>query len=185
MADTSRGDASKAVNRNWLLASGTVVVGLSGLFVDERRARRKGKRREDAVDWLFAEDPDGEDGFDGFEPLAEAPRTMRPLANQTHESVAPASPPVLLLEVRPRMLAGEVPGVRALGRQTVLMPDATENPPFVVPPLGGSSPGFRRKPVLATPTTSSRLRSRSTDGYFVPCGQFRGHNTSIDKIGGL
>ena len=74
------------------------MVGLSGLFVDERRARRKGKRREDAVDWLFGEDPDGEDGFDEFQPLAEAPGTMQQLEDETDESAGPASPRVLSVE---------------------------------------------------------------------------------------
>ncbi len=35
---------------------------------------------------------------------------------------------------------------------------ATGNAPFVVPPLGGSSPGFRLKPVLRTSATSSRAQ---------------------------
>ena len=117
-ADMSQGDAPKAAKRNALLAGGMVLVGLSGLFVDERRARRKSKRREDAVDWLFGEYPEGEDGYDGTEPLTEARRTMQQLEDETNESVGPASPPALLVEVYPRALAGEVPrryqGVRAL-----------------------------------------------------------------------
>ena len=167
-ADTSQGDAPKAAKRNALLAGGMVAVGLSGLFVDERRARRKGRRREDAVDWLFGEDPDGEDGFDEFEPLAEAPGTMQQDRRRSPRIVGRRSPPALLVESPLAALAVEGPGVSALGRQTVATPDATENPPFVVPPLGGSSPGFRLKPVLRTSATSSRVRSKSSDAYLRP-----------------
>ncbi|MGO8753386.1 MAG: putative toxin, partial [Thermoguttaceae bacterium] len=173
-ADTSQGDAPKTAKRNALLAGGMVVVGLSGLFLDERRARRKGRRREDAVDWLFGEDPDGEDGFDEFEPLAEAPGTMRQDEDEAHESFGPASPPALLLELRPRPHGVERPGVMPLGRRTVLMPNPIKSPPFVVPLLGGSSPGFRLKPVLPPPTTSSRVRRRPSDAYFAPTALRRG-----------
>ena len=45
---------------------------------------------------------------------------------------------------------------------SVFILPAARNAPLVVPPLGGSSPGFRLKPVLRTSATSSRVRYKKT-----------------------
>ncbi len=50
------------------------------------------------------------------------------------------------------------------------LPSAAANVPFVVPPLGGSSPAFRLKPVLRTSAASFRARySQAADSRVVLC----------------
>jgi len=55
---------SGTVDVNWPFAVGTIVVGLAGWRVDERRRRRGRERHEGAVDFLFLEDAGDADAMD-------------------------------------------------------------------------------------------------------------------------
>ncbi len=81
--------SAAAVDPNWLLAAGVIVVGLAGWQADQRRRRRRRRRHEDAVDWLLLEDDAEQDAMDMPDTSAELPAADVPADD--HQSVVPVA----------------------------------------------------------------------------------------------